>query len=226
MLATAEMLAAILWDHDGVLVDTERLYFQANREQLARVGVDLTPDLYRQLLLVDNRGAWHLAEERGVSRERIDALRAERDRRYQEALTQGNVLVPNALEVLARLGPHYRMAVVTSSKRQHFGAIHQKTALRSLVEFVLVREDYQRSKPDPEPYRMALTRLGLSPEQCLVVEDSQRGLMAAHAAGLRCWIVRTELTQGLDFSAAEQCFDNLGQVENALMQEPRPRDGC
>jgi len=51
------MLTALLWDHDGVLVDTERLYFQANREQLARVGVDLTLDLYRQLLLVDNRGA-------------------------------------------------------------------------------------------------------------------------------------------------------------------------
>jgi HAD superfamily hydrolase (TIGR01509 family) len=212
------MRDAILWDNDGVLVDTERLYYQATREMIARVGVDLSIDLYRQLLLVEGRSAWYLAEERGVPKAEIETLRAARDELYLALLTRGQIAVPGAFELLERLKPRYRMAVVTSSKRVHFDAIHRHTRLRELVEFVLVREDYQHSKPHPEPYLRAVEKLGLPRAHCLVVEDSVRGLRAARAAKLRCWIVRTELTAGLDFGAAERCFSSLAELGEALLE--------
>jgi len=85
----APKLTAILWDHDGVLVDTERLYFRATRDMLARVGVELTVEEYQQWLLIEGRGAWNLAEERGVRKDEIDKLRAARDDLYQDLLMRG-----------------------------------------------------------------------------------------------------------------------------------------
>jgi HAD superfamily hydrolase (TIGR01509 family) len=211
------MRSAILWDHDGVLVDTEHLYFRATREVLTRVGVELTVDQYRQLLLVEGRGAWHLAEQRGVEKQEIDGLRSARDDLYADLLTRGDVLVPGALELLDRLRPRYRMAVVTSSQRGHFDAIHERTRLCELVEFVLTREDYDQAKPHPEPYLRALQQLALPSAQCLAVEDSERGLRAANGAGLACWIVLTELTAGLAFDAAERRFASLAELGEALL---------
>ena len=209
-------LTAILWDHDGVLVDTERLYFQATRDVLGHAGVEFTADQYRQLLLVEGRGAWHLAEARGVRKEEIDKLRAARDHLYHDLLTRGDVLVAGALRLLERLRPRYRMAVVTTSQRAHFDAIHARTGLRELVEFVLTREDYVHCKPHPEPYLQALERLSLPAEQCVVIEDSERGLRSAQAAGLCCWIVRSEFTAGFAFEGAERCFSSLAELGEGL----------
>jgi len=213
------MLSTILWDHDGVLVDTERLYYRATREVLARAGVDLSVEQYRQLLLVEARGAWHLAEERGASAGEIEQLRRDRNLLYMKMIQDEDVVVPGALELLKRLAPRFRMAVVTSSQGVNFDAIHRNTGLRDLVEFVLVREDYGESKPHPEPYLRAVERLGVPKEDCLVVEDSERGLRAARAAGLRCWIVETEMTAGLSFDDAERVFPDLAAAGEALLAE-------
>src|SRR5690348_14172485 len=113
---TCRMWSTLLWDHDGVLVDTEGLYFQATREILARIGVELSRELYKQLFLVEGKGAFHLASARGASTREIDALRAARDARYAELLARGDLLIPGALALLSRLRQRFRMAIVTSSK--------------------------------------------------------------------------------------------------------------
>jgi len=210
------MFEAILWDHDGVLVDTEGLYFRATREMLATVGVDLTESLYRALFLVEGRGAWHLAEERGVPAAEIAALKQRRGERYTELLLASDVMIDGALALVQALAPRFRMAIVTSSHRDHFDAIHRRTGLPALFEFVLAREDYGVSKPDPEPYLRAVERLGLAREKCLVIEDSARGLRAAKAAGLTCWVVPSGLTRASSFDEADRRFESLADLGAAL----------
>jgi HAD superfamily hydrolase (TIGR01509 family) len=215
------MITTLLWDHDGVLVDTEHLYFRSTREALADVGVNLTVAQYRQWLLVEARGAWHLAREKGVSEQRIEALRKRRNESYEEMVAKDDVVVSGAMEWLVKLRSFYRMAVVTSSRRGPFDAIHGATPLRRLVQLVLTREDYENSKPDPEPYLLAMQRLGVKPQECLVIEDSQRGLQAALDARVPCWIIKTQLTAGLDFRGASRCFDDLDGVGRALLEQAR-----
>src|SRR5712691_10523196 len=82
------MLKAIFWDNDGVLVDTERLYFRATQHVLATVGVLLTQAQYIDLFLVQGKGAWHLAAEKGVSPSAIAQLRHERNTLYSTLLCQ------------------------------------------------------------------------------------------------------------------------------------------
>lgn len=212
------MRRALLWDHDGVLVDTEHLYFQATRELLAEVGVTLDEAGYRQLFLVEGNGAWHLAAERGVSPEQIAQLKRRRGERYTELLLTRDVAIPGALPLLAELAPHYRMAIVTSSLRAHFDAIHRRSLLPSYFELILTREDYGASKPDPEPYLTALARMGLAADECLVIEDSERGLQAAHAASIACWALPSALTVSFPFARAERRFESLAALREALLE--------
>lgn len=211
------MWDAILFDNDGVLVDTERHYFRANREVLAGVGVDLDEADYVELFLREGTGAWHLAEARGLAAEVIDGLRAARDRRYVELLDDGPIVVPGVAELLPRLAARYRMAIVTSSEPGPFARTHARTGLLPHFELVLTRVDYQRSKPDPEPYLCAVDRLGLRPERCLVIEDSERGLRAAKAAGLTCWVVPSGLTVGGRFDAADAVLPDLAAAAARLL---------
>jgi HAD superfamily hydrolase (TIGR01509 family) len=210
---------ALLWDNDGVLVDTEGLYFQATRDVLATVGVALDEPLYLQLFLREGRGAFHLARERGLDEAQIAALRAARDARYVELLAAGSRLIAGADAAVAALAQRYRMAIVTSAVRDHFELIHRSTGLLPHFEFVLTHGDYARAKPDPAPYLAALARLGLPAEACLVIEDSERGLRAACAAGIRCWVVPSPLASGGSFAAAERVFDSLAALAAALHDE-------
>jgi HAD superfamily hydrolase (TIGR01509 family) len=212
------VLEAILFDNDGVLVDTEGLYFQATREALAAHGVELDQAAYVQLFLREGRGAWHLLRARGVGEAAVAAAQAARDRRYLELLDRGDLLLPGVREALAALAPRFRLGIVTSSQPEPFARIHRRTGILPCFELALTREQYGRAKPDPEPYLRAVERLGLPPARCLVVEDSERGLIAAKAAGLACWIVPSALTRGGRFDAADAVYDDLASLAAALLR--------
>jgi HAD superfamily hydrolase (TIGR01509 family) len=196
------MIRAVFWDNDGVLVDTEILYFQATRELLCRAGVTLTEALFRQISLAEGRSVFALAAAKGVPQEAIDRLHEERNSRYTELLHGGVRIMEGVEETLGELRGKVVLGIVTSSRRVHFDVMHRGTGLPSYFDFVLTREDFTLSKPDPEPYRTAMKRCGLTPDECLVVEDSQRGLAAAVAAGIRCLVVPNDLTRGSSFACA------------------------
>jgi HAD superfamily hydrolase (TIGR01509 family) len=207
----------VLFDNDGVLVDTEGLYFRANREVLEGIGVDLDEEAYAELFLRSGRGAWHLVEARGHDALTIDGFRAARDRRYAELVSEGDVVIPGAVGVVQALASRYRLAIVTSSDPEPFARTHERTGLLAYFQLVLTRECYRLSKPDPEPYLCAVERLGAAPERCLVIEDSERGLRAAKAAGLTCWVIPSRLTVGGRFDGADAVLPDLAAAARRLI---------
>jgi HAD superfamily hydrolase (TIGR01509 family) len=210
------MIRAVFWDNDGVLVDTEKLYFQATRELLLPAGVTLTTELFKRISLFEGRSAFDLAEEKGVPREEILRLQAERNRRYAELLAGGVRILDGVEETLGSLRGKVIQAIVTSSRRSHFDVMHAGTGLLPFFDFILTREDYVLSKPDPEPYRLAMERSGCLPEECLVVEDSERGLRAALAAGIRCIVVPNELTKGAAFDGAWRILPSCRMIPGEI----------
>jgi HAD superfamily hydrolase (TIGR01509 family) len=212
------MIKAILWDNDGILVDTEKFYYQATREILARYKVDLTKELYIENLLIQSKGAWHLIQDGRLSEHDIEKIRSERNLLYCKLIEQTDVLIDGVAETLENLHKKFTMAVVTSSRKDHFNLIHSKTNLLRYFKLILTREDYKESKPNPEPYLLAVKMLGIEKNECVVIEDSQRGLTAANAAGLECWIIPNELTRSLDFSLASRIFSNIKEVEKELLK--------
>jgi HAD superfamily hydrolase (TIGR01509 family) len=207
---------AILWDNDGVLVDTEPLYFLATQQVLASAGIRLTQQEYVQLFLVQGRGAWHLAEERGIAPNAIEQLRNDRNALYSDWLAEAPRLIADVTRVLDALHGRYVMGVVTSSRKDHFDVIHRTSGLLKYFDFVLTAGDYARAKPDPEPYLRAVERSGVGREACVAIEDSTRGLESAKAAGIRCFVVPTALTQGSNFAGADRILGSIGEILDVL----------
>lgn len=210
------MIHAIFWDNDGVLVDTEPLYFRATRELLAEAGVELTHEHFADLSLRQGRSCFDLAAERGLAADELDALRQRRNARYTELLRAGVAPIPGVVETLRALHGSRPMAIVTSSNPDHFEAAHASTGLREFFEFVLTNADYERHKPHPEPYLRAAARLGIEPSRCLVVEDTERGLRSARAAGMRCVVVPGELSRSGDFAAAEAVLESIAALPDLI----------
>ena len=218
----------VLWDNDGVLVDTEGFYFRATQTALATVGIHLTPEQFIDISLRQGQSTFKLAVEKGIPAETIACLRAERDRIYSGFLETEPCLIGGVEETLRALHGKVRMGVVTSSRRQHFEITHARTGLTRYLDFVLTLEDYRQAKPNPDPYLTAMARFGLKPDRCIVVEDSERGLAAATAAGLDCLIVRTEWSKDGDFSKASRIVDSVAEAGEEIMRRanaassPRP----
>jgi len=210
------MLRAILWDNDGVLVDTEQLFYEANRELFQPLGLELSAQHFFDWYLADNCGAWHLLAPR-LSEEQAEALRMVRNERYAARLASEHIpAIDGVADTLAALSPRLRMGVVTSSNRDHFEIIHQRLDLLRHFEFVLTHESYTHSKPSPEPYLLGLERMGVGADEALVIEDSPRGLQAATAAGMRCIILRNALTRQHDFPGAWRVVDTMAEVRAAV----------
>ncbi len=206
------MLRAVLWDNDGVLVDTEELYFRASREVLAGAGIELTRAHYMDVSMRQGLSVFDLAAAQGVDAERIEQLRLARNDLYGRLVSAGNLVIDGVAETLRALHGRVAMGIVTSSRRDHFELIHATTGLLPYFDFVLTREDFVQSKPHPDAYLAALERGGLHADECVAVEDSERGLVAATAAGLRCLVVPTALTRGSDFRAAHKVLRDVREV--------------
>jgi HAD superfamily hydrolase (TIGR01509 family) len=210
------MLRAIFWDNDGVLVDTERLYFLATQRVLAQVGIALTKELYIEFFLVQGKGAWHLAAQQGIPEADIEQMRQQRNKLYAELLSQEQVVIDGVRDVLEAVHKNYIMGIVTSSDPDHFAIIHRSSGLLPYFRFALMSGDYKRSKPHPDPYLLALERSGCKKEECLVIEDSERGLIAAREAGLRCIVVPGELTRTQKFEGAYKVLESLAALEDEI----------
>lgn len=205
----------ILWDNDGVLVDTEHWYFTATQRALAELDFTLDKETYLQRM-VRGESSWDLAIASGVDPGQAAKKRKQRDVYYQEYLQREDIEIPGVEPVLEALTKSHAMAVVTTSKRADFELIHRRRNIVGYMDFVLAREDYVNSKPDPEPYLAAVERFGAPPQECLVVEDSQRGLQAALAAGIDCAIVHNDFTAGHDFTGACYRVDSITELPALL----------
>jgi HAD superfamily hydrolase (TIGR01509 family) len=205
----------LLWDHDGVLVDTEPLYFAATQECVRLLGIEMDQATYWSLM-VNGRTSWELARQRGISETLIDEARCERDRRYQQYLLSREIEIDGVIDVLTILKADYRMAIVTTSKRADFELIHRSRRIRDFFEFVITVDDCAKAKPDPDPYLRALKKFGAAPEDALAIEDSARGLSAALAAGLKCIIIHNEFTSNHDFTGAHCILRSIRELPAAL----------
>ena len=205
------MFKAIFWDNDGVLMETEHLYYRANAEALARCGIELTLEMFRDISLGRGESVLALA---GAAE---TGIRPWRDDRYHELLGYEAAVILGVHDTLSRLHGQLPMAIVTSCRRLHFEQMHRQSGLTGYFDFILTREDYRNSKPDPEPYLTACSRAGLQPGECLAVEDSPRGVQSAAAAGLAVAAIPGELNRGGDFTSAGWLLENVQQVPGLLV---------
>src|SRR5579872_6494203 len=140
----------------GCSLTPECLFFESTRTILATIGIELSLEQFLDFSMRQGRSAFELAIERGWDKQQVANLKCQRDVLYSEMLHTQTRVLPGVAETLNALHGRIRMAVVTSSQRQHFDLIHANIGLMGHFEFVVAREDYATTKPSPEPYLLGL----------------------------------------------------------------------
>ncbi len=175
---------AVLFDFDGVLLDSEPLHFACWRELLEPLGVPMDWETYRRHCVgVSDRETLALFGARANPAVPLDRLWAEYGRKnelFRERAVTDPPLPADTRRLLDELRD-YRLAVVSSSGRAEVEPVLEAAGIRRYFGVVICGEDVKRHKPDPEPYRLAAERLGV--RHALVVEDSAAGVASGEAAG-------------------------------------------
>lgn len=213
------MIKTILWDNDGVLVDTEELYFEAGRYILSKVGIVLSKEEYIDISLVRGESIFQLALKKGHNESAINELRSDRNNYYVDLLKKKSKVINGVRETLEKLKGNVSMGIVTGSTKEYIDAIHNNSGLKVFFDFVITHDEYTKSKPNPEAYLTAIISRNLNPEECIVVEDSQRGVEAAFAAGIRCLAIPHPLTCKSDFSKAHKILTKVEEVFDFVLQD-------
>lgn len=183
-------IQAVQFDCDGVLGDSEKLYFPILRESFHILGkelgrtLNLSEELFIQLYVVEHTHTRGLLEHFGLSGDLVNRVREIRKPlvpKYFEQLEQ----MPYALEVVAQLAKTYPISVVSSSIRHDLDYKMEKLGFTDLVTATVAGDEVKRRKPHPEPYIRGAELLGVKPENTIVVEDTKEGMSAGLAAGCR-----------------------------------------
>jgi HAD superfamily hydrolase (TIGR01509 family) len=206
-------LEAVIFDMDGVLIDSEPIHLEATRVVLADLGIDYVPDPDENFCGCTDWDVFHALRTRYALEPDENALASVWIARTVELLSQPLVPmagVPEVLHTLRQSG--LRLALASSSAPSIIAATLTGLGLRDVFEFTVSGHDVGRGKPAPDIFVEAARRLGLGPDALLVVEDSSNGLLAAIAAGIRCVAVPCPSTAAQDFSKAAGRLNDLTEL--------------
>ncbi|MFM7086289.1 MAG: HAD-IA family hydrolase [Cyanobium sp.] len=228
-------LAALLWDVDGTLAETELDgHRHAFNRAFAEEGLPFHWDAatYLELLAVSGgrermQAFLQKQEGKAPAPDRLDRLQRRKQHHYGELVRQGAVGLRSGVArlIAEAAAAGVPQAIVTTSGRAAVEALLQGAGMpqRQAFRFWICGEDVARKKPDPEAYRLAIARLGLDPAAILAIEDSRNGLQAATAAGLPCLITLSGSSRGeagpdghSGFEAARAVLDGLGEMDQPL----------
>jgi HAD superfamily hydrolase (TIGR01509 family) len=179
-------IEAVVFDMDGVLVDTEHLWDEVREELTAEWGGRYTPEA-QQAMMGMSSSEWsrYLHEVVGL-REPPEVINAEVVRRMLARYEVDLPVVPGAVDAVRRLAEAgYRLALASSSNRELIDTVLRRLGVTELFEVTVSSEEVARGKPTPDVYLETAARLGIDPARCVAVEDSASGIRSAHAAGMR-----------------------------------------
>jgi beta-phosphoglucomutase len=184
------MISAIVFDFDGVIVDSEPLHLRAYQEVLEPRGLSLPrEEYYAKYLGYDDVGVFAaVAEARNwrLADGQIPALVAEKTRVFDALIAAGEVLYPGAVACLSRLAAKWPIGIASGALRHEIETTIRGNALDRHIRFIVASGDTPASKPAPDPYARAAQLHGVPPSECLAIEDSRWGIESAKAAGLWC----------------------------------------
>ncbi len=218
---------AVVFDMDGLLVDTEVLVRDAMKDQALEMGRDLPLPVFLRMVGTNHAGTEHILIDHFGPDFPLAEFRASWVKRYRIMTEAGVSLKAGVVELLDELDElSIPRAVCTSSHHREVDLNLTPHGLRDRFHHVVAHGDYARGKPEPDPFLKAAEVLGVAPEFCLALEDSHNGVRAAHAAGMMTIMVPdllepTEEITSLCVRIAESLHDVRELI--AAMSGPKER---
>lgn len=205
------MIKAIIFDFDGLILDTETLWFECYKEVLRQYDLDLSLSIFSQVIGTTNEKFDEYIQEKLQDRVSLETI-YEQARALHEEKRQHLDLREGVLEYLKEakeLG--LRIGLATSSSMAWITPFLERFNIRSYFDSIKTRDDVTKVKPDPELYLKTLDALGVEPTEAIVFEDSLNGSQAAIRAGIPCVIVPNPVTKDLEFKDYALMIESMGK---------------
>jgi len=212
MAKTIANMQGVLWDMDGVLVDTGEAHFDSWRQVLAERGVPFSRADFERTFGMNNAGILELLKDEELVADEVQAISDRKEMLFRQLVKDKAKLLPGVLDWLARLESlGIRQAIASSAPHENIDVLVDELGLRGYFE-AIVSGAAMPGKPNPDVFLEAARRIGVPPAACVVVEDAIAGVQAARYAGMRC-IAVTTTNRADKLSAADIVVDSLDELD-------------
>ncbi len=224
------MLRAVIFDCDGVIVDSEPHHLKAYKQVLAEEGIALTTEeYYSKYLAMDDKGCFEAvlrANNRPVDNKILKKLIIRKMEVYRRLSQQELILYPGVVDLVKKLKGRYRLAVASGAFRGEVKFALDKGGMRDAFPVLVTAQDVRNGKPHPEAFQTALAQINqkdpipsppIRPDECLVIEDSLHGVEGAKAAGMKCLAVTNSYPKE-KLTHADLIVESLDQVRPEYLE--------
>lgn len=209
------MLKAVIFDMDGVLVDSELEHLNVETEFLKTLGIELNEGEHNKYVGTTSSYKWSCIKKNHDIDKKIEELMLLNSDAYYKHITSSKVLkaIDGVTELVDKLSENkFKLAVASSSNMDAVEASLKAITLEKYFDAVVSGQYVKLSKPEPDIFLYAANKLGVKPEECLVVEDSHNGVLAANRAGMKCLGYISEHSGNQDLSSADLITDSFYKI--------------
>jgi len=224
------MLKAIIFDCDGVIVDSEPHHMKALQMVLEEEGISLSKEeYYRRYLAMDDKGCFETAladHQRPIDHAILKKLILRKMALYRTLSQQELYLYPGVVEFVGKAKGNYRLAIASGAFRGEIKFALDKGGMRAAFPIIVSAQDVKNGKPHPEAFLTALAKLNglppavppILPSECVVIEDSLHGVEAARSAGMRCLAVTNSYPEDQLRGKADRIVKSLAEIEPKALE--------
>lgn len=211
-------IKAVLFDMDGLMVDTEPLHLQAFNKALEKYGKHLTEEenTKRYIGTPDIDGAKDMVVRFNLPISAKELVLTKQENTKQ--LLRNNIVAqPGLVALMTNLHKNgYKIAIASSSRLENIQTVIDGLKITSLIGALASTDEVEHGKPAPDVYLLAAKKLGVNPSECLVLEDAPKGVQAGKVAGMVVFAIPSQYTKGEDFSLADKVLNSLSEVLSNL----------
>ncbi len=181
---------AVIWDMDGVIADTAPYHLSAWQEVFRKRGVKFTEEDFKRNFGQKNDTIIRDTLGGQIAQGEIDSIAREKEETFRKIIGQNINPFPGVTELLQSLRKHrFKMAIASSTPMENIQLITGSLGIDHYFQSIVTGQDVTEGKPSPQSFLLAAQRLGVKPENCVVIEDAVVGVAAAKRAGMRCLAV-------------------------------------
>lgn len=215
------MIKAIIFDLDGVIVDTECLHKEAWEKIFWELKINFNPKVYyKEYMGRSTDEILQSLSQKYNLKEDIRKFKRRKQKYLIRLIKEKLKLIPGAKKLIRRISQSgFRMAIATVANRERVKIIMKKLNLSGYFQAIIAGDQVTQSKPHPEIYLVTAKKLNMDPKDCLVLEDTKAGIESAKNAGMKCIALKHDYNKKSDLIKADLVIDSLKKINIKLIED-------
>lgn len=216
------MLRGVIFDMDGVIINSEPIYREIEAMMFRELGIKLSEDEHNLYVGTKTADMWLGIKEKYNLKQPVDVLVKLEAKNFRDYVESAGKIehMPGVKELIADLfSEGVKLALASSSLRDDIDTVVKYLELGQFFSVIVSGEDVNMGKPAPDIFKRAVDLLGLLPKECVAIEDSKNGILAAKAAGIKCVGFKNNLFQGQDLSMADMVVTDFRELDTEMLKQ-------